>query len=48
MTKPYALINKKNGKTTKMFSTREAARTFKRDKGFKHVIKNMLTGEVIR
>lgn len=47
--KPYALMNRKTGKVTgRKFATREAARTAKREGGFKHSIYNLLTGTVIR
>lgn len=47
--KNYALMNKKTGKITgRKFATREAARTAKREGGFKHSIYKFDTGTIVR
>lgn len=48
MTKPYVMINKKTGKASRKFTTREQARAFKRENGFKYSILNAATNMVVR
>lgn len=44
----YTLLNRKTNKMSRKFSTREAARTFKRESGFKYSIVQMPAGKVVR
>lgn len=48
MTKSYVMMNKKTGKLSRKFATREQARAFKRDNGFKYSIMRADTGKVVR
>lgn len=48
MSKNYILVNRKTGKQWRKAATREEARELKRANGFKHVILNAATGQVVR
>lgn len=48
MTKKYVLINRKSGKVFRQASTRDAARSIKRDYGFKHSIVDTSRMAVVR
>ena len=48
MTKKYVLINRKSGKVFRQASTRDSARSIKRDYGFKHSIVDTSRMAVVR
>lgn len=48
MTKKYVLINRKSGKVFRQAATRDAARSIKRDYGFKHAIVDTSRMAVVR
>lgn len=48
MTKKYVLINRKSGKVFRQASTRDVARSIKRDYGFKHSIVDTSRMAVVR
>jgi hypothetical protein len=48
MNKKYAAMNRKTGKMSRTFATREEARTFKRSKNFRYSIVNLMTQAVVR
>ena len=48
MNKKYAAMNRKTGKMSRTFKTREEARIFKRSKNFRYSIVNLNTQMVVR
>lgn len=49
MTKRYTIKSRKTGKIqSRKFYTREDARAFKRDNGFRYDIVDLMTGNVVR